>query len=80
MQGEHGRRGHAGHRRAQEGFHRRHGQPASGIGFFTHGTTVGVNTVIQRRGANALATVSADAAVPMSRCFSRSASRSAGMS
>ena len=30
---------------------RRHGQPASGIGFFTHGTTVGVNTVIQRRGA-----------------------------
>ena len=30
---------------------RRHGQPAAGIGFFTHGTTVGVNTVIQRRGA-----------------------------
>ena len=30
---------------------RRHGQPASGIRFFTHGTTVGVNTVIQRRGA-----------------------------
>ena len=30
---------------------RRHGQPAEGIGFFTHGTTVGVNTVIQRRGA-----------------------------
>ncbi len=30
---------------------RRYGQPAAGIGFFTHGTTVGVNTVIQRRGA-----------------------------
>ncbi len=30
---------------------RRHSLPASGIGFFTHGTTVGVNTVIQRRGA-----------------------------
>ncbi|MCY4230516.1 MAG: hydantoinase/oxoprolinase family protein [Alphaproteobacteria bacterium] len=30
---------------------RRHGQMAADIGFFTHGTTVGVNTVIQRRGA-----------------------------
>ncbi len=30
---------------------RRYGQPAAGIGFFTHGTTVGVNTVIQRCGA-----------------------------
>ncbi len=30
---------------------RRYGQPAAGIEFFTHGTTVGVNTVIQRRGA-----------------------------
>ena len=30
---------------------RRCGLPAAGIRFFTHGTTVGVNTVIQRRGA-----------------------------
>ena len=28
----------------------RHGIPASAISYFTHGTTVGVNTVIQRRG------------------------------
>jgi N-methylhydantoinase A len=30
---------------------RRYGLPPSGVSFFTHGTTVGVNTVIQRRGA-----------------------------
>lgn len=30
---------------------RRYGLPPSAVGFFTHGTTVGVNTVIQRRGA-----------------------------
>lgn len=30
---------------------RRHGQPAAAISYFTHGTTIGVNTVIQRRGA-----------------------------
>lgn len=30
---------------------RRYGLPASAITYFTHGTTVGVNTVIQRRGA-----------------------------
>ena len=30
---------------------RRHGQTSSDIAWFTHGTTVGVNTVIQRRGA-----------------------------
>lgn len=30
---------------------RRHGIPAAAISYFTHGTTVGVNTVIQRRGA-----------------------------
>jgi N-methylhydantoinase A len=30
---------------------KRDGVPASGITFFTHGTTVGVNTVIQRSGA-----------------------------
>lgn len=30
---------------------RRHGLPPEAVGFFTHGTTVGVNTVIQRRGA-----------------------------
>ncbi len=29
----------------------RHGQPPQAISYFTHGTTVGVNTVIQRRGA-----------------------------
>jgi N-methylhydantoinase A len=31
---------------------RRYGVPADAISYFTHGTTVGVNTVIQRRGAN----------------------------
>ena len=30
---------------------RRYGQRPGSIGYFTHGTTVGVNTVIQRRGA-----------------------------
>ena len=30
---------------------RRYGQAPEGISFFTHGTTVGVNTVIQRKGA-----------------------------
>jgi N-methylhydantoinase A len=30
---------------------RRNGMPADAITYFTHGTTVGVNTVIQRRGA-----------------------------
>lgn len=30
---------------------RRHGLAPGGIAYFTHGTTVGVNTVIQRRGA-----------------------------
>jgi N-methylhydantoinase A len=30
---------------------RRHGIPAQAISYFTHGTTVGVNTVIQRKGA-----------------------------
>lgn len=30
---------------------RRYGLPPSAVSFFTHGTTVGVNTVIQRRGA-----------------------------
>ncbi|GAF67408.1 unnamed protein product, partial [marine sediment metagenome] len=30
---------------------RRYGQVPQGISFFTHGTTVGVNTVIQRKGA-----------------------------
>ena len=30
---------------------RRHGQRADEITYFTHGTTIGVNTVIQRRGA-----------------------------
>ena len=30
---------------------RRHGQRPDSIGWFTHGTTVGVNTVIQRRGS-----------------------------
>ncbi len=29
----------------------RYGQAPSSVGFFTHGTTVGVNTVIQRKGA-----------------------------
>ena len=31
---------------------RRHGVTAGDIGYFTHGTTVGVNTVIQRKGIN----------------------------
>ncbi|HUS55600.1 MAG TPA: hydantoinase/oxoprolinase family protein [Thermohalobaculum sp.] len=31
---------------------RRYGQAPAGISFFTHGTTVGVNTVIQRKGAS----------------------------
>jgi len=31
---------------------RRYGVPPSAIAYFTHGTTVGVNTVIQRRGVN----------------------------
>jgi N-methylhydantoinase A len=30
---------------------RRYGQPPKDVSFFTHGTTVGVNTVIQRKGA-----------------------------
>ncbi|MBT3535264.1 MAG: hydantoinase/oxoprolinase family protein, partial [Rhodospirillaceae bacterium] len=31
---------------------RRHGVTADQISYFTHGTTVGVNTVIQRKGIN----------------------------
>ena len=34
-----------------EELERRYGQTAGAISYFTHGTTVGVNTVIQRRGA-----------------------------